>query len=79
MFERYWYPELSVYNQQFIILPKLASLRYFNKAKIMFGVDTVEQYKKLISQIKEPELRNGYQNIPTAAKGLSFDEVGTIS
>lgn len=79
MFERYWYPELSVYNQQFVILPKLASLRYFDKAKVMFGVDTTDQFKNLISSIKEPDLRDGYHNIPNAVKGLLFDEVGTIS
>ena len=45
----------------------------------MFGASTVEQYKIIVSSIKEPELRDGYHNIPTAAKGLSFEEVGTIS
>lgn len=78
MLERYWYPDLSVYNQQFVILPKLASLRFFNKAKVMFGVNTVEDYKNLVSNIKEPELRDGYHNIPSAATGLSVEEVGTI-
>lgn len=79
MFERYWYPELSPYNQQFIILPKLASLRFFNKAKVMFGVNTIEEYKNLITTIKEPDLRDIYHNIPSAVKGLSIEEVGTIS
>lgn len=79
MFERYWYPELSAYNQQFVVLPKLASLRYFDKAKVMFGVGTVEEYKNIVSSIKEPELRDGYHNIPTAAKGLLLEDVGTIS
>lgn len=79
MFERYWYPELSAYNQQFVVLPKLASLRYFDKAKVMFGVSTVEEYKNIVSSIKEPELRDGYHNIPTAAKGLLLEDVGTIS
>lgn len=77
--DQYWYPELSVYNQQFLVLPKLASLRYFNKAKTLFGVGTVEQYKTLISNIKEPDLRNLYYHIPVASKGLSVEEVGTIS
>lgn len=79
MFERYWYPELSAYNQQFVILPKLASTRYFDKAKVMFGVENIEQFKNLVSSIKEPELHDGYHNIPNAVKGLSFEEVGTIS
>lgn len=78
-FERYWYPEISCYNRQFVVLPKLASLRYFNKAKTIFGVDTVEQFKNLISSIQEPELRDGYHNIPPVHKGLSYEQVGTIS
>lgn len=78
-YEFYWYPELSIYNQQFIILPKLASLRYFNKAKDLFGVSSVEQYKNLVSSIKEPERYDVYHNIPLASKGLSVEEVGTIS
>lgn len=79
MFENYWYPELSIYNRQFVVLPKLASMRFFNKAKVMFGVADIEQYKLLISTMKEPEIRDGYHNIPTPIKGLSLDEVGSIS
>lgn len=79
MFERYWYPELSAYNSQFTILPKLASVRFFNKAKVMFGITDVEQYKILLSSIKEPEIRDGYHNIPTPMEGLSFGDVASIS
>lgn len=79
MFERYWYPELSTYNRQFVILPKLASIRFFNKAKAMFGVSEIEQYKLLISSIKEPDIRDGYHNIPTPIRGLSLEDVGSIS
>ena len=79
MFERYWYPELSAYNSQFTILPKLASIRFFNKAKVMFGITDVEQYKILLSSIKEPEIRDGYHNIPTPMEGLSFGDVASIS
>ena len=79
LFERYWYPELSVYNHQFVVLPRLASLRYFDKAKVLFGVETIEQYKSLVLSIKEPELRDGYHHIPSASKGLFLEEVGTIS
>lgn len=77
--EKYWYPEISCYNRQFAVLPKLASLRYFNKAKVLFGVDTIEHFKSIISSIKEPDFRDGYHSIPPVMKGLSFDEVGTIS
>lgn len=76
--ELYWYPELSALNQQFFVLPRLASLRYFDKAKIMFGVNTVEEYKNLVSTIKEPERHDLYHNIPVVTKGLSVEEVGTI-
>ncbi len=45
----------------------------------MFGVSTVEEYKNLVSTIKEPERQNIYHNVPIASKGLLFEEVGTIS
>lgn len=78
-FEPFWYPELSVYNRKFIVLPKLASLRYFNKAKVMFGVDDVEQFKALIASIKEPDAHDGNHFIPVPMKGLSVEDVGSIS
>jgi len=78
MFENYWYPNLSPYNHQFAILPRIVSLRYFNKAKVLFGVTSVAQYKALISSINEPNLRDGYHNIPSASKGLLIEEAGTI-
>ena len=45
----------------------------------MFGVNTVEEFKNLVTAIKEPELRDGYHNIPSAPKGLYIEGVGTIS
>ena len=39
-----WYPELSIYNSSFTILPKLASSRYLEKAKLLFGVDDKESF-----------------------------------
>lgn len=79
VFERYWFPELSHYNHMLIILPKLASTRYFNKCKVMFNVETVEEFKKLISSIKEPDIHDGIHRIPNIEIGLSINNVGTIS
>ena len=79
MFERYWYPELSAYNRQFEILPKMASARFFNKAKVMFGVKFIEEYKSLILSLSEPDIRDGIHGIPDVKRGLSFENVGTIS
>lgn len=79
MFEYYWYPDLSPYNHQFAVLPRIVSLRYFNKAKVLFGVTSVAQYKALISSIDEPNnVRDGYHNVPSASKGLLIEEAGTI-
>lgn len=78
VFERCWYPELSVYNRRFAVLPKLASARFFNKAKVMFGVSDAESFKSLISSIKEPDVRDGIHQIPSLLKGLSLEEVATI-
>lgn len=77
-FERDWYPELSAYNRQFSILPKLASLRFFNKAKVMFNVNSVDEFKERVSSIKEPKVRDGLHNIPHIISGLSVDLVGSI-
>ena len=44
--DRFWYPELAAYNQQLQVLPKLISKRYFDACKCLFGVQTIEEYKK---------------------------------
>ena len=70
-----WYPELSIYNSSFTILPKLASIRYFEKTKILFGVDDKESFVTLIKGLKDNLQRDGYHHIPSVQQGLGVDKV----
>ena len=74
-----WYPDCSVYNRGTEVLPKLASKRYFEKAKVLFGVNNVEEYKNLVSSLKiTKDYYDGYHVIPKIKNGLSFESVATI-
>ncbi len=78
-FEFHWYPDCSVYNRSITVLPKLVSKRFFEKAKILFGVKTVEEFKQLVSSVKIPnDVYDNHHMIPNIQKGLSFDDVATI-
>lgn len=59
-------------------LPKIISKRYFAKAKILFGVNSVEEYRRKIDGIKDEIQRDGYFKIPNVKAGLSYDTVGSI-
>lgn len=77
--ELYWYPDCSVYNHSVAVLPRMVSKRYFEKAKVLFGVKTVDEYKELVSSLKFPDnMYDGYHMIPQIKSGLSFDDVATI-
>lgn len=78
-FDTYWYPDLSIYNNFVELYPRLVSKRYFDKFKRLFDVDTVEEYKKLISSVQEPNVREGYHRIPAIKYGLCFDTVATMN
>lgn len=73
-----WFPTLSVYNRSFEILPKMASLRYFEKAKVMFGVGDKDSFKILIARTKDELQRDAYHRIPILKEGLSYDKLCTL-
>lgn len=74
-----WYPELSIYNSSFTILPKLVSCRYFEKAKVLFGVNDKESFVTLAKGLKDNLQRDGYHHIPSVQQGLGGDKVCTFS
>lgn len=78
MMERFWYPELSPYNNFVEVLPKLASRKYFDKAKVLFDVATIQEFKTKITAYEEPNIRDGYRRVPAMKAGLSFDTVCSI-
>ena len=64
----------------FEVLPKLASKRYFEKAKVLFDVNTVDEYKEKVNSLIDPNFNyDGYHQIPSIQKALSFETVATIS
>ena len=73
-----WYPELSIYNSSFTILPKLASSRYLEKAKLLFGVDDKESFITRIKGLKDHLQRDGYHHIPIVQQGLGIDKVCSL-
>lgn len=73
-----WYPELSIYNSSFTILPKLVSNRYFEKAKVLFGVDDKESFVTLAKGLKDNLQRDGYHHIPSVLQGLGVDKVCSL-
>lgn len=73
-----WYPTLSIYNRSFEILPKLVSKRYFEKAKVLFGVDDKDSFKAVVSRMKDDFNRDGFHRVPNIKQGLSVDKVCTF-
>ena len=73
-----WYTELSIYNSSFTILPKLVSSRYFEKAKVLFGVDDKESFVTLAKGLKDNLQRDGYHHIPSVLQGLGVDKVCSL-
>lgn len=77
IFDTNWYPELSVYNHQPQILPFMVSMSYFEKAKVIFGVNTIEEYKQLLSETADTLERSGVYRVPSLKTGLLYDTVGS--
>ncbi len=74
----YWYPEISVYNRESDILPYMVSKAYFEKAKVLFRVETVEQYKQLLEDTEDRLQRGGLYRVPQLKVGLLYDTVGRV-
>ena len=73
----YWYPELSVYNRENFILPKLVSKEYFEKSKVLFGVKNAERFRYLLDNTKDPLQRGGVYRVPNLKTGLMYETVAS--
>ena len=78
-FYNYWYPELNIYSRFIEIMPRLASKRYFEKAKILFGVNSVDDYRKMLDSVEEPQIGDSSTRIPKIKYGLSYENVSSIN
>ena len=72
-----WYPELSVFNRTREILPFMVSKSYFDQAKVLFGVKTIEEYKQFLMNVSDSADRAGIFRIPNIKVGLMYDTVGS--
>lgn len=73
-----WYPTLSIYNTAFCVLPKLVSCRYFEKAKVLFGVEDKDSFVTLIKGLDDNLERDSYHRIPYVQQGLGVDTVCSV-
>lgn len=78
MLDPYWYPELSVYNRERFVLPNLVSRKYFEEAKVLFGIENVEQFKTLLDHTKDPLERGGIYRVPLLKDGMMYSSVGSV-
>ena len=76
--DKYWYPELSTYNQRVAILPKLVSKDYFESFKQLFEVADAEGFKKEIAALKASNDVGRVYLVPAMEDGLMVDKIGSI-
>jgi len=76
--DRFWFPELSVYNREKEILPYMVSRSYFEKAKVLFKVNSIDEYKNLLMSTPDVMERNGIYRVPILPEGLICNSVGTL-
>ena len=77
--DRFWYPELAVYNHQSQILPKLISKRYFDSCRCLFNVQDVEEFKKRLLDLNDAINQAGIiQGVPNVKIGLLYDSVASV-
>lgn len=77
MLNPFWYPELSVYNRDKSVLPNLVSKKYFDDTKVLFGVDTVKQFKDLLDNTDDSLQHNGLYRVPQLKDGLMYNAVAS--
>ena len=61
-----------------MVLPLLVSKSYFEKAKSLFEVITVDEFKKLLDGTNDSLDRMGVYRIPRLNDGLVYNKVGSM-
>ena len=87
-----WFPRTSVYNSRWgssvEIFDRLVSRQHFEKTKSLFGIETIDELKKLIEQYIErsqEEIKQGHRRswswdyeIQPLEKVIERDKIGTV-
>jgi len=72
-----WVPETSALaSSQIEIFPKIISKRYFNKIKVLFDIDSVEELKeKILSLEDKDDIKSYNYRVPRLHYALKYDEL----
>ena len=81
-----WFPMtyiyINSYNFKIDILRRLISKRHFEKVKVLFNVNTIEELKQLFSSFND-EINNymrysgAWGHVPSLSQHINYDEIGT--
>lgn len=77
----YWFPETSCYQYNLKVLPKTVSERYFNKIKVLFGVNNKDELLAKAEEIKKSgnDAIHDYNYMVGGIKGgLRIEEMCTL-
>lgn len=79
----YWNNDLGYSNKSFNFFNRLVSLKHFEKVKQLFNVETVEELKKLLLNLKEkdenserPRYLNSWDRVTSLHDLISVDRIG---
>lgn len=77
--DRVWFPETAAFNRKSQILPKLVSKKYFEKAKVLFNVNTIGEFKIKISNLSQTANQYNSYGVPSIIDGLCVNQVGNLA
>lgn len=78
-FDRMWFPELAAFNHKAQVLPKLVSKKYFEKAKVLFAVETAADFKQKMISIAAISNQHSVYGVPALVDALNVGQVATIA
>jgi hypothetical protein len=77
----YWFPDTSCYRiYDYRILLKTVSKKYFDKVKILFGIETKEELRSKIAENRMliEGFHDGNYLVPGIERALNYDSIGTL-
>lgn len=80
-YARFWFPHLSAYRIYRVpLFAKMISIRYFNKIKHLFDVETIDEFLSKIDEVKELPFGADrfYYEFPSLKTVIDRDKIGKI-
>lgn len=81
LYKTYWFPETSCYNSwNYELFPKIISFRYFEKIKLLFEVNDIQEFKNKILELSQTEKADrGFSGIPSLKEALNYENIATFN